>query len=206
MRDLVIVGAGGFGREVWEWSNAAGFVVRGFVDDNPKTDFTRLPAPYLGNVAEYRHQEGEGFVCGIGKPATRRGVVGRMQQRGGSLVTIIHPTAIVAHTATIEAGCVICPFALISANAYVGVGSVVYYHSSVDHDARIGPWAQISGHCDIMGGAQLGEAVFLGSHAAILPGIRVGDDAVVGAGAVVTKDVPVGAVVCGVPAYPKFEF
>ena len=46
----------------------------------------------------------------------------------------------------------------------------------------------------------IGKNVWIGAHATVLPGVTIGDGAIVAAGAVVTKDVPVGAVVGGVPA------
>lgn len=46
----------------------------------------------------------------------------------------------------------------------------------------------------------IGKNVWIGANATVLPGVTIGDNAVVAAGAVVTKDVPVNAVVGGVPA------
>lgn len=46
----------------------------------------------------------------------------------------------------------------------------------------------------------IGNDAWLGAHAVVLPGVRIGEGAIVGAGAVVTRDVPVGAIVAGVPA------
>lgn len=46
----------------------------------------------------------------------------------------------------------------------------------------------------------VGNNVWIGTRVVILPGVRVGDGAVIAAGSVVTKDVPVNAIVGGVPA------
>ena len=201
MKQLVIMGAGGFGREIANWAVDAGWRVRGFLDDNPRvaTD-PRLRFPLLGPISSYQPQSDDFLVCGLGKPALRQSTSETIQNRGGKFATVVHPSAVVAGGAELGAGVVLCPFSLISADARLGVGVAVYYHSSVDHDAVVGPWSQISGHCDVMGGAQLGAAVFLGSHAAVLPRVKVGDRAVIGAGAVVTRDVPEAATVVGVPA------
>ena len=198
---LVVLGAGGLGREVRSWARAAGWCVRGFLDDNPSIESKQqLPAPVLGKICDYCPGKDGIFVGAIGTPGTRRAAVESLVSRGGRLATIVHPSAIVAESACIAEGVVIGPFALISENTRIGKGAVIYYHSSVDHDTRIGPWSQISAHCDVTGGAEIGSEVFVGSHASILPGVRVGNHAVIGAGTVVTSDIPAGATAYGVPA------
>ena len=44
------------------------------------------------------------------------------------------------------------------------------------------------------------DEAWIGAHVVILPGVRIGKGAVIGAGAVVTRDVPAGAISCGVPS------
>lgn len=203
MNRLIIIGAGGFGREVLAWSVAGQppWKIKGFLDDNPGAlGCKSTGVPILASIDGYEPVAEDVFLCAIGQPALRRSTFEKLKRRGGRFATFVHPTALVADRATLEEGVIICPFALVSVDSRVGEGTMIYYHSSVDHDAVIGRWCQISAHCDITGAATLGAEVFMGSHAAILPGVRVGDRAVVGAGAVVVSDVRPGATVVGVPA------
>ncbi len=203
MQQLVIIGAGGFAREVLSWARASddGWKIKGFLDDNLSTrDDQRLRAPFLRRIEDYAPEPDDVFLCAIGAPALRRAISIKIKGRGGRFARLVHPSAVVAEGAQLGEGVIVCPLALISTDARIEEGAVVYYHSSVDHDAVVGPFTQISGHCDIMGGVTVGTDVFLGSHAAILPRVKIGDRAVVGAGAIVTGDVPDDMTVVGVPA------
>lgn len=208
MQKLVIIGAGGFAREVLAWAgaNRGTWMIKGFLDDNLAIrDDPRLRAPVLARIEDYAPEPDDVFLCAIGTPALRRATTGKIKGRGGRFVRLVHPSAVVADGARLDEGVIVSPLALVSADARIEEGAVVYYHSSVDHDAVVGSFTQISGHCDIMGGATVGTGVFLGSHAAVLPRVRIGDRAVIGAGAVVTSDVPDDTTVVGVPARPRRE-
>jgi len=209
--NLVIIGAGGFGRELFEWAAASPdygrrWNIKGFIDDAPREKLRgSLRVPVLGPISSYEIEHNDVFVCGIGIPYIKRKLCEMFAKQGAKFISLVHPSAVVCKSASIGPGVIICPYSLISADATIGDGSVVYYHSSVDHDSSIGRFCQISGHCDIAGGAKIGEEVFLGSHSVILPGVVIGNGVTVGAGAVVTKDVSAGLVVYGVPARPRFE-
>ena len=208
MKRLVIIGAGGFGREVLAWSAAwqPSWRIKGFLDDNPRALAGRTPGvPILGPIDDYKPATDDVFLCAVGRPALRRSISERIKARGGRFVTLVHPTAIIADRAKLEKGVIVCPFALVSVDVRVEEGAVIYYHSSLDHDVVVGRWCQISAHCDVTGAAILGAEVFLGSHASIMPGVHVGDRAIVGAGAVVIADVKPGITVVGVPARARAD-
>lgn len=208
MKRILILGAGGFGREVLAWTRAAlpAYRIGGFLDDSPNAaKDPRLRAAVVAPISTYEPLPDDVFVCAVGSPRLRRTLSEKIKARGGRFVTLVHPTAIIAEGSTLEEGVIVCPYALVSVDTRIGEGTAIYYHSSVDHDVRIGPWCQISAHCDITGAARLGTAVFMGSHATVLPGVSVGAEAVIGAGAVVTRDVPEGVTAVGVPAQVRHK-
>ena len=203
MKQLVIIGAGGFGREMLAWARQAvvPFAVKGFIDDNLRA-LDRFPknVPILGRVEDYEPGADEVFVCAMGRVEIKRKCVELIRARGGIFTSVIHATAVIGENVVLGEGVILCPHAVVGSDAQLGDFVSVNLHSTVAHDAVVGRWSQLHCHVDVTGGVVLGESVLVGSHASILPGVKVGDGAVVGAGSIVMRDVAAGVTVYGVPA------
>jgi sugar O-acyltransferase (sialic acid O-acetyltransferase NeuD family) len=206
VRDLVILGAGGHGRELLDivlamnaddprW-NVVGFLAAD--NDHPERVAAR-GLEVLGDeslVGELRCD----YVVGIGNPATRRRVDVAAERAGGTPVTLVHPTAIVGGASTIGPGCVLAANAVVTTNVVLGRSVHVNVGASVSHDCRLGDYTILAPGVRLAGGVTTGEGVDLGVGAVVRPATTLGDGAVVGAGAAVVADVEPGAVVAGVPA------
>jgi sugar O-acyltransferase (sialic acid O-acetyltransferase NeuD family) len=203
---VVIVGAGGFGREVLQWlrdAAAAGSAlrVRGFLDDTAPDLFAfGLDVPVLGPIDAEVLEDGDRCILAIGDPVVRRTLADRLEAAGVRFATLVHPSAVVAPSARLGAGVVICPFGFIGPDAAVGAHALLNVRASVGHDARIGRAAVLSPHACVGGAAEVADGAMLGSAAVVLPRQRVGEGARVAAGAVVHSAVPAGVLALGNPA------
>lgn len=208
MKNLIIIGAGGFGREVHAWASqhpdcGRAWRIAGFLDDDPSAlDGFHHRGAVLAGIADYSVQRDDCFTCAIGDPAVRKKICGALLDRGAEFIRLVHPTAVLGANVRLGQGVVVCPYATLTVDVRLGDFVIVNCHSTVGHDAQIGAWSTLSGHCDVTGQVRVGESVFLGSGARVTPGRSVGAGAVVGAGSVVIRSVREGQKVFGNPAMP----
>lgn len=205
MKDLIIVGAGGMGRELLQWVEDLNraetrWRIKGFIDDNLGA-LSGFDCDYsvIGRIHEWEPAEDEVFACGIADPMIKEQVVALLKSKGAQFTAVIHPTAVIGQNNLIGEGLVAYPNSCITSNAHIG-DFVTLLSSQIGHDAVVGDYSTISSCCDITGKVRIGRRVFIGSHVTIVPGRRVGDYAFLGAGSVVVSHVPAGARVMGNPA------
>lgn len=211
MKKILIVGAGGFGREVLSWLKdwiraREGWTVDGFLDDHSGAldCFTGLPS-IRGPISSYQPQADEFLVCALGNPRVKLNVCNQLSQRGAEFLTLVHPTAVVGERVRIGRGTVICPLAVVTCDIELGEFVTLNAAATVGHDVVIGDGVTLSGHCDITGGVKVGKGAFFGSHASVIPGMTIGEFAVVGAGSTVVRNVKPGVTVFGIPAKQILE-
>lgn len=208
LRRLLLVGGGGFARELlWiarlvplaqrDWEPA------GYLDDNVDEAAARsvqVDVPFLGTIRDHRPASDELFIPAVGNPAAKLALCEQLAARGGEFATVLHPLATVGPGSSVGRGVVLAQFATVSVDASIGDFVMMNFASTVGHDAVVGDGCTISSFCDVTGRSHLGRGVFLGSHASVHPGVHVGAFATVGAGSAAMRRVPEGATVIGVPA------
>ncbi len=206
MKDLLIIGAGGCGREVLQWVKDINEVqpvwnIKGFLDDNLNA-LNGMESDYIiiSTVKDYVVEKNDVFTCPIGNSKIRKKIVRRIQSKGGEFVSIIHPTAIIADTVKLGRAEIIYPYTVISDNVKMGDGCIINMHSSIGHNSVLGEYCTISAHCDVTGGCNVSDNVFMGSGARIIPGLNVGEGAFICAGSAVMINIKSGMKVIGIPA------
>lgn len=207
MTPLVIVGCGGFGREVHDIVDAlAGdWDLVGYVDDAPSPAnlalVERRGARVLGGLSWFASAPAEtGYVVGIGRGSVRRSVDERVTAAGLKAAVLVHPSATVGADVRLGPGTVLCAGVRVTTNVELGRHVHVNLNSTVGHDSRLGDYVTVNPLVAISGSVTLGDEVMMGTGSAILQGLTMGRGSVAGAGACVVKDVAADTVVKGVPA------
>jgi sugar O-acyltransferase (sialic acid O-acetyltransferase NeuD family) len=202
MQRIVIVGAGGFGREVaWviERLNAVTpkFEVLGLCDDAADKRVGDCGAyPLLGPFVKVGARFGAvGFFCAIGNNRVRQEVLAEGRTQGHEPVSVIDPGAVIAPDVEIGRGSYVGIGSVVSVGSVIGEGVLVNHQVCVGHDVTVGDFAQLCPGVCVSGGCEIGEGALLGTLAGTIPLKRVGAWATVGAGTVSLKDVAEGATV-----------
>ena len=203
-RRILIVGAGGFGREVLQWARDAwpesADRIAGFLSaDANALEGLGCDHGVLDSPDGYQPAPGDRLLLAIGIPYVRRQVTESLLDRGAEFLTLIHPTAIVAASASIGPGSILCPYSIASDSCRVGRFVIMNYHSSLGHDATAGDFSVLSPYATLGGHAHVEDDVFLGLHASVGPGKTVGARSKVSANSCVLAAAPADSIIYGVP-------
>lgn len=209
-KDLYIIGAGGFGREV-AWlverinKEKATWNLKGFIDDNVLLHGT-FENDYLvvGGCDYLKSLSKETWVvCAVAAAKTRRKIIEKIKDiptvRFGILVD---PDVICSEKVTVGEGSIICAGTIITVNISVGSHNIINLDCTIGHDAVLHDFVTIYPSVNVSGNVTISECVELGTGMQIIQGKTIGTESIIGAGAVVVRDIPQKCVAVGSPAKP----
>lgn len=202
MKRLAILGASGHGKVVADCAERAGWSEIVFYDDK----WPDLKANGVWSVSgdtdsllnELR--EFDGIIVAIGDNTIRITKHSELKAAGGTMVTIVHPSAVVSKYVTIGEGSVVMPGSVVNVDSNLGECCIINTGATIDHDTTIGNGVHISPGANISGGVSVGDGAWVGVGSTVRQLIHIGSKSTVAAGAVVVDDVSDGITVTGVPA------
>lgn len=183
MKDIAIIGYGGFAREVK--AHLSPRKVQFFVDDvywRENTSGVLKLSQF--DVASFR------AIVAVGDPTAREDIVNRMPV-GTEFFTFVHPSATILDEETIEIGegSIICAGTVLTTNIQIGKHAHLNLNSTVGHDCVIGDYFTASPGVNLSGNLNVGNRVYVGTNSAIREKIYICDDVTIGMQSGVVKNI-----------------
>lgn len=206
MKKLIIIGARGYGRVVYNIAqdcinNGENLVIKGFLDD--KSDaldgFVGYP-PILSSVEDYIIEENDVFVCALGETVYKKKYAEIILNKGGNFISLISPKATLMSNVRIGKGCIIGGFTTVACDTTIGDFVTILGYSSIGHDVSVSNWCHIGAYSFLAGFSSMGECSTMQTSSRLLPHKSVGENAMVGAGSVCIRNVKPNTKVFGYPA------
>ena len=206
MKNIIIIGTGGFTAEIVEYIHAnqkhlEGFdyAIKGFLDINDENHKHYAYAyPLLGDETNYKIDENDVFILGIGEielMPVRQKIVTALQSKGATFINLVHHTVNVPTSTLLGEGNIIAPFSVIGPNSKIGDFNAINYHSSIAHDSSIGSYHILSPSTTITGWVVVGSMNFFGTSTSVIPSINIGDTNKIQSGVIIEKDIKDGGFV-----------
>lgn len=209
-QDIVVFGAGGFGREVmWMLEEAQKtkpqWNICGFIDDTPAYKDKKIQQhPVIGNTNWLLgYKKPIQVICALGESKPRMEVIHKLSVNPNiSFPAFVAPDCTISPYVTLGKGSIICASVVVTVNVTIGNFVIINYQSVIGHDAIINDYVSIYPSVNISGFVQIGKHTQVGVGSKVLPHVTVGNQVIIGAGAIVTKNVRSHTTVIGIPAKP----
>lgn len=199
-KELIIIGASGFGKEVAWLAQRIGITIKGFLDDSNNKSFFNLPV--LGNLNDWFNFSGSQFIIAVANPRIRKKILNELTYLGQpEFATLIDPKAVLEiDFVNIGSGSIICAGSICTADVQIEEHCIINKNCSIGHDVKINSFSTISPMVMIGGNVQIEKGVELGASSSIRQGLTVSEGAMVAMGSTVIKAVSSNKLVMGSPA------
>ena len=206
MKHLIILGAGGMGRQVLSFAKSCNeygkeYNIKGVLDDNPNAldSFPDYP-PVLGTVEGYQVEEDDVFFNSIGDVVSKKHCINTIVDKGGKFITLVHPTAQISPGTIIGKGCMLGSYVGIGVETTIGDFCLIQSKATIGHDVHIGDFARIDCNVVLIAGVDVGNDVCIHTSSVINHNVKLGNGSTVGAMSFVIRNVKPGQTVFGIPA------
>ena len=191
MTKLIIYGASGHGKVVYDAAVKSGHDVISFYDD----DVEKLEI--LGQKVSHLLPTFGQVIIAVGDNNVRKKLVSQIKLDLSEAV--IHPSSILGVDVEIGEGSVVFAGSAVNPDVHIGKHVIINTNATIEHDCIIDDFVHVSPNATLCGTAEVGEGTQIGAGAVVLPNLKIGKWCIIAAGAVVTRDIPDYSKVIGVP-------
>lgn len=207
-KDIVIIGAGGFAKEVlWllernnkttrEWN------ILGFIDRSHNLNLNSIHGyNIIGDDEWLANYESQIYVaCGIGNSALRKQIVQKFKNKDNIIFpNIISQDAIVSDSVSMGKGCIVCSSSILTVDVQLGDFVTINLDCTVGHDVILSDFVTVYPSVNVSGNVIINSETEIGTGTNIIQGLTIGERTIIGAGAVVMRDIPGYCTAAGNPA------
>lgn len=185
-RQVIIIGAGGVGREIAATLKNSAFSdveVLGFVDDKAEQGSIISSLKVLGNLKwliNLRYNTDCGVIVAIGNPQVRKNIIGQL---GDDFYypTLIHPNASIHSEATVAIGkgcyiadgCILTTDIVIEDFCFINTGCTLQHDTFIKRNSVLMPGVRITG------GATIGSNTFIAAGCVITTAVLIEENSVI---------------------------
>ncbi len=210
MKDIIIIGAGGFGREVEMLIHQINLLenqwnLMGFVDDNypPGTKIGR--SVVVGPILELAKFTNSHYVIAVADARKKKSIL-ELVPASFSAAVLKHPSVISGERVRFGNGAIVCAGSILTEDIVIGNHVILNLSCTVGHDTAIGDLCSIMPGASISGEVIIREGVFVGTGSKVINQVEIGENSIIGAGAIVSESIPANCTAVGIPAKPiKFH-
>lgn len=195
MKEIVIIGAGGIGREVAYFIEEINEIsptwnIIGFIDENIEIHNKDLNGyKVLGGLNALTELNVKPYVVvAIANCTVKKKIVERLEGKF-DFATIIYPTVKVSKYIEIGKGSIIYPGVILTVNTKIGNHVLLSGNCGIGHDTVIGDYSSVLWGSNFSGYDNVGESCFIGVGTKVIQGINISDGNRISAGMTVTEDV-----------------
>lgn len=198
MKRIVIIGASGHGKVVADIAKLNDYEEIVFLDDDvSKTVCGRYAV--VGTASDIDDYQDYDFIVAIGNNLIRKKMIEILEDKKVNIVTLIHPTSVIADDVVIDKGCVVSANCVINAASIIKKGCIINTSSSIDHDCIIEDYVHVSPGVHVAGSVHIGKCCWLGIGTSVINNVSIVANSVIGAGSTVINDVNESGTYVGSP-------
>lgn len=202
-KDIYIIGASGFGREVaWLLEELSEWNIKGFIDDNESIQQKEINGIDIIGTVDFllERKEPTNLVIAIGNPKVRSAIYEKLKFNNNLFFpNIISKDVRISNTIKLGIGNIICSHSILTVNINIGNFNHINLDCTIGHDVILNDFITIYPSVNISGNVEIGNCCEIGTGTQIIQGKSIVDNVIIGAGATIVKNIQENGVYVGVP-------